>query len=162
MAVDRGLLGVGQFHVASTIVDETIAEVRAAARDGLEAMVVWAGRRSDAVVDVTRAIVPRQTRYQTDEGLLVLIDGDALFDLNRDLFQRGELLVAQVHSHGAGAFHSDTDDHLAVVTLLGGMSGVIPDFGLADHDPVRDWYWTRLVGTGTWSEIKARDVIRIV
>jgi hypothetical protein len=161
MSAPRGLLDASRFDVPSAVLDETVEALREAGRDGLEAMVTWAGRRQGDIVAVTRTIVPRQTSYRTADGLLVLVDGDALFALNRDLYSRGELLVAQVHSHGEDAYHSDTDDHLSLVTLLGALSVVVPTFAKDGRSGFADWYWTRLVGTGEWHPVEAGEMVRI-
>jgi hypothetical protein len=155
-------LDASRFDVPLHVIDETIATLRDAGRDGLEAMVAWGGRRHGDAVTVTRAIVPDQTAHRTTNGLLVVVDGGALFDLNRDLFSRGELLVGQAHSHGEDAYHSDTDDHLSLVTLLGALSVVVPAFAAGGRDAVATWYWTRLVGTGEWDVVRAGQLIRIV
>ena len=162
MSGPRGILDASRFDVPSRVIDETVETLRDAGRDGLEAMVAWAGRRQGDVVTVTRAVVPDQTAHRTPDGLLVVVDGDALFDLNRELFSHSELLVGQAHSHGEDAYHSDTDDHLSLVTVLGALSVVVPAFAAGGRDAVATWYWTRLVGTGEWDPIQASQLIRIV
>ena len=64
----------------------------------------------------------------------------------------GETLGGQAHSHPTDAYHSDTDDHLALVTLLGAISLVVPDFA-ARRQPSADWFWARLVGAQHWAPV---------
>jgi hypothetical protein len=44
-----------------------------------------------------------------------------------------ERLVARIHSHPAGAFHSPTDDANPALTFEGALSIVVPFFGLGLH-----------------------------
>jgi hypothetical protein len=111
---------------------------------------------------ITGHHVPEQTAHKTDEGLLVTVDGDALFQLNRDLYKRGEVLCGQVHSHPTDAYHSDTDDHFALVTLLGALSVVVPDFVVGGRKAMDRWAWYRLIGAGKWAELTRDDKIEIL
>lgn len=162
MSGPRGILDASRFDVPWSVIDETIRTLREGGRNGLESMVAWAGQRHRGGVQVVRAIFPRQTSHRTPDGLLVVVDGDALFDLNRDLFSHQELLVGQVHSHGDDAYHSDTDDHLSLVTMLGALSVVVPAFAAGGRSDIEHWYWTQLVGTGLWEPVSAGRLIRIV
>lgn len=72
--------------------------------------------------------MPRQTSSRTKRGLLVRVEGKALHKLNMWLYEHGEVLGAQVHAHPDDAYHSDTDDTFPIVTSLGGLSLVVPNF----------------------------------
>jgi hypothetical protein len=65
---------------------------------------------------------------RTDDGLMVVIEGDALFRVNRELHQRGLTLAGQIHGHPTDAYHSGLDDAWAIATLPGSISVVVPDF----------------------------------
>jgi proteasome lid subunit RPN8/RPN11 len=84
---------------------------------------------------------------------MVVVDGSALFDVNKTAFERGEIVAGQVHTHPSAAYHSELDDTYPLATLLGSLSVVIPDF--ARHAPrdIDAWAWYRLVGTGSWEPI---------
>ena len=56
------------------------------------------------------------------------VEADELHRLNVWLYESAERLAIQVHSHPTEAFHSDTDDTYPIVTTLGGLSLVVPDF----------------------------------
>jgi hypothetical protein len=77
---------------------------------------------------VHAAHVPRQTATRSPDGLMVRVEGDALHRLNVWLYEHGQVLGAQVHAHPTDAYHSDTDDTFPIVTALGGLSLVVPDF----------------------------------
>ena len=122
------LTGVTRFLVPSSVVTDTERSLREAGRDGYERFVLWSGmvRGTDFLVRTTH--VPEQRSYRLPDGLCVTIDGPALHALNVWLFDHREVLGVQVHSHPKDAYHSETDDTFPVVTLLGGISLVVPDF----------------------------------
>ncbi len=126
------LADVDEFFVPLDLVEGTLKRLRAAGRRGYEAFVLWGGvldADDPTRFSLTDSYLPEQSTMTTDSGLLVLIDGEALFRVNRAFHERGLILAAQVHSHPTSAYHSDTDDAFAMVTLIGGLSGVVPDFG---------------------------------
>ncbi len=119
---------VREFHVASNVVCETERSLLKAGRRGYERFVLWSGVILDELAHLRTAHVPRQTSYKTRDGLLVRVPGDALHQLNVWLYENNETLVAQIHAHPTDAYHSDTDDTYPIVTTLGGLSIVVPDF----------------------------------
>lgn len=155
-------------HVRSFRIDpdrlyRTLEVLQEAGRQGFEAFVLWGGRISDDGTEVTfdSVIAPTQTAHKTRHGLLVTVDGEALFRVNRTLYERGEVLAGQVHSHPTEAYHSDTDDHNPLVTLLGALSVVVPNFAAHSPQDLDDWAWYRLIGTGRWATLTSEDHIII-
>jgi hypothetical protein len=122
------LQGVETFSAPKGVVVKTERSLRSAGRDGYELFVLWSGTRDDSSFHVQTAHVPRQTSYRLKSGLCVRVEGEALHKLNVWLFEHEEMLGAQVHAHPTDAYHSDTDDTFPIVTTLGGLSLVIPDF----------------------------------
>lgn len=149
------------FALPSVLLDATLDVLRDAGSRGCEAFAVWGATIDDGLVQFTTMVVPDQVAHQTDDGLLVTVDGDALFHINKTLYERNEILAAQVHSHPTGAFHSDTDDCFSLVTLTGALSLVVPDFGRDRLDGMHGWAWFRLVGQGKWSPLTSADRITI-
>jgi hypothetical protein len=123
------LVPVDVFEVPPVVVGDTEASLRTAGRNGHELFVLWTGRVAGAIFQVRNSHVPRQTSYRTEDGCGVRVEGDALHELNRWLFEHGETLGAQVHSHPTDAFHSVTDDTYPIVTVEGGLSIVAANFG---------------------------------
>ena len=149
-----GLTHVRRFRLPGSILDATLELLTPAAAAGQEAFVVWGGRAaSERELRFTSALRPRQRAVATEDGLLVTVDGAALFEVNRTLFARGEILAGQLHTHPTRAYHSDTDDHYPLVTLLGALSVVVPDFGRAGRAGLAQWAWYRLVGCGLFQPI---------
>jgi hypothetical protein len=122
------LAAVERFSIPAGVVRETDRALRDAGRSGNECFVLWSGVIRDTTFEVRTYHLPAQTRYQLASGLCVRIDGDELHRFNRWLFSAGEILGVQVHSHPTHAFHSTTDDTYPIVTLLGGISIVVPYF----------------------------------
>ena len=126
----------------------------------LEGLIVWAGVLQGEVGEIRSVIVPAQTSYATESGLLLSIDEASLDELNHLLYEQGLRMIAQVHSHGEHAYHSDTDDEHSIVTALGGWSIVVPHFAIED-DLFADCAVLRLRGNG-WVELPGRDVHSLI
>lgn len=138
---------------------EALAEV---GKKEAEAIIAWGG----VVVDettfrFTTPYMPRQTAYKTDVGLLVRVESEALHRLNVAFHQRGLVLAGQAHSHPTDAYHSETDDMRPIVTLLGGLSVVVPDFAANGIADLERFAWYRLHGLGDWREIEVSDQVRV-
>lgn len=134
--------------------------LRAPGESGFEALVVWAGRWRDTepgVFDVELVLMPRQRAVRTEDGVAVVVDGDALFEMNVLLNERSLRLIAQLHSHPGEAYHSETDDRYSVVTARGGLSLVIPDFA-AGPFTLDSCAVYRLEVGGEWIEVPPREV----
>ncbi|MEZ0579253.1 hypothetical protein [Nocardioides sp. MH1] len=143
---------VCDLRIPNTVLDPTLDFLRAAGQGGYEGFVVWGGRLlDDTTLAFTSCYVPKQTAHKTASGLLVTVDGEALFNMNRAFYNQGEVAAGQVHSHPTDAYHSETDDHFPLVTLAGALSLVIPDFATHGREAIDRWAWYRLVGEGVWA-----------
>lgn len=151
---------IRQFDVPSEIADGTDEQLRAAGRDGCERFVLWSGIVEGTTFQARTLHVPRQTAYRLPEGLCVRVEGEELHRLNVWLFEHGERLAVQVHSHPTDAYHSDTDDTYPIVTTRGGLSLVVPDFGRAGvRGPATALY--RLNSSG-WQELSPPSATRLL
>ena len=146
-----GLLGVRTFIVPVSIIEGTVAFLREVGVEGFEGFVLWAGTLVAAGRFEFRSfVVPEQRAMMTDTGLLVTVEGKALFMVNKSLHERGEILAAQVHSHPTSAYHSSTDDTYPLATLVGALSIVVPDFARNAPADLDRWAWYRLSRSGKW------------
>jgi hypothetical protein len=119
---------IQRFSVTRELLAETERALRRAGVEGYELFVLWSGVVDDDELAVRTCHVPKQTSSKTSRGLMVRVEGEALHELNLWLYEHDEVLAAQVHAHPTDAFHSDTDDTFPIVTEIGGLSLVVPDF----------------------------------
>jgi len=120
---------IESFGVPERVIRATDEALRDAGRGGYERFVLWTGIAEGKTFTVRTCHVPRQTGYRLRSGVCVRVEGEELHRLNRWLFEHGETLAVQIHSHPTHAYHSDTDDAYPIVTQLGALSIVVPDFG---------------------------------
>ena len=119
---------INEFVVPADLCDYCDEQLRDAGKIGNERFVLWSGIIRDRRFQVMTMHVPRQRAYRSAGGLCVRVNSDELHRLNVWLYEHEERLAIQVHSHPTEAFHSDTDDAYPMVTTLGGLSLVVPDF----------------------------------
>ncbi|WP_165354451.1 Mov34/MPN/PAD-1 family protein [Nocardioides glacieisoli] len=137
--------------VPDSVLAPTLEFLQERGQLGHEGFVVWGGKVVDEdTLHFTSCYVPQQTAHKTANGLLVVVDGVALFRMNRAFYERGEIAAGQVHTHPTDAYHSSTDDHFPLVTLCGALSLVVPDFARHGRASMDRWAWYRLREHGTW------------
>jgi hypothetical protein len=153
----RGLEQIDVFVVSGQQLAQTEQALRHAGRAGYELFVLWSGVIRGRELHVRRCHVPRQTSRKTSRGLQVRVEGRALHQLNVWLYEHEQMLAAQVHAHPTEAFHSGTDDTFPIVTSVGGLSLVVPDFARRGV-LARDSAAFRLTRRG-WEQVPL-DVIR--
>jgi hypothetical protein len=119
---------VRTFIVPSVVANATDTALREAGARGHEAFVLWTGDMAGDKFFVQRAYLPNQTGHHLPDGICVTVDGDDLHRLNMWLYESGQRLGAQVHSHPTRAYHSDTDDAYPIATQRGALSLVVPHF----------------------------------
>jgi len=127
---------------------------------GYEGLVLWTGRILQSEAYVSDIYVPDQHPIKSESGLGYFVDAEGLFKLNQELSNSGYRLIAQVHSHPSEAYHSEADDRYAIVTVNGGLSFVVPDFGKAPANPAC-WAVYRLDGR-TWRELPESEVRSLI
>jgi hypothetical protein len=153
-STEKGLLEINTFVVPPDVVAGTIDFLQEVGSCGAEGFVLWSGRKeTETRFRFMSAYIPEQRALKTENGLLVLVDGKALFAVNKKLYERGEILGGQVHTHPTSAYHSDTDDHYPLVTLVGALSIVIPDFASYAPADKKTWACYRLRGYGMWAPV---------
>lgn len=155
-------MAITTFTIPRSIAASTLDVVERAGASAVEAFVLWGGVVDESRFVYTSVLIPEQVAHQTADGLLVTVEGQALFEANKAFYRRGEILGAQVHSHPTEAYHSTTDDCFSLVTLAGALSVVIPNFGRDRFDGIRDWAFYRLVRGSEWSPLTADDHIELV
>jgi hypothetical protein len=156
-----GLDAVHHIRVPRAVVSDVHDQLRAAGRHHREAVGFWAGVQENAVFHVHAGYVPKQLAGEMDGGSLVMVDGDELFRMNVWLHEHRLTLIAQVHSHPADAYHSDTDEEYPVMSRVGGLSIVVPDYAGADFDLVSAAVY-RLGRERDWRALSVEDTIALI
>lgn len=156
------LLAARSFALPRTLAEACVAAMVERGEEGAELFVALAATIEDdgASVRFRRGVIPRQSAYTTPHGLLVKIDGDALYELNRDCRDHGDVLAGQIHSHPDSAYHSGADDDLAIVQLPGGLSIVVPHFGRRGLAAASTWSVHQLTPAGEWE--RPRDGVEVI
>ena len=148
------------FVVPADICDASDRHLREAGLVGNERFILWTGIVLDGRLLVKTMHVPKQTAFRSSSGLCVRVEADELHRLNVWLYENGERLAIQVHSHPTEAYHSDTDDAYPIVTTLGGLSLVVPEFArYGVRGPGTALY--RLSNKG-WEALSPRDARQVL
>jgi len=151
---------IREFVVPAELCDATDRHLREAGLDGNERFILWSGVIREDRLLVRTSHSPKQFAYRLAGGLCVRVEADELHRLNVWLYENAERLAVQVHSHPTEAFHSDTDDDYPMMTTLGGLSLVVPDFArYGVRGPETALY--RLSSTG-WNELAPADARRVL
>lgn len=151
-----------RYYLPNQLAEHCMEAMRSHGAEGSELFLALSGTVSPdgQTVEFKRALVPEQKCYSSPEGLLVIIDGEAIFELNRECYERDEILAGQIHAHPDQAYHSPADDHLALIRLPGGLSIVVPHFASGPIRP-RRWSVNRLDEDGVWRRRRRRVKLRI-
>lgn len=157
-------LDISQVEVPYSSVEAVYRHVRAAGAKELEGVALWAGTIHENNFKVETTIIPEQTAYELDEGLLYSVGEDELHRINNWLYHHKQTLIAQIHSHPGRAYHSDTDDRYPIVSQNGAISIVIPNFGF-NTIAIKDWAIYRLYPKSGWvalSDDECQSLIQII
>jgi hypothetical protein len=159
--VSANLLAVKRFLFPKNLAEGCLEALRSEGEHGDELFIALTATVDDDEVCFRRALVPEQTCHKTPEGLLVTIEGEAIFALNRDCYEHDEILAGQIHAHPDHAYHSGADDMLALVHLPGAISIVVPHFGAG---PLRRRRWSvnRRGEDGAWRALGRRTKLELV
>jgi proteasome lid subunit RPN8/RPN11 len=145
-----------RIRIPISIFNKTLGFFQDHGRDGQEAICLWAGRYCEKVFLITDVIFPKQqagyASYQIEEH--------EMHRINKELNDRTLQVVAQLHSHPCEAFHSLIDDLFPVITMIGGLSIVVPRFGKILKKDFTECCVYKLTSNG-WDELNRGEVIRL-
>lgn len=144
-------------------VQKAYDHIRYAGAQNLEGVVLFSGIyvQDNFIFSIKQTIVPQQVSVSLEEGLLYAVGGEELYRINYELHQRKEILVAQLHSHPGRAYHSSTDDAYPIITKIGGLSIVVPNFGVDDFS-LDLWAVYRLEENLEWEELSQNQVYNLI
>lgn len=149
---------MSEVTVTAGVVEGTLSELREGGDAGCERLVLWLGRRRAGGFIVTEGLVPPQ-ECASDRFYVSPSGMSEIFDVLRS----GRLVVvAQVHSHPAEAFHSDADDEMAIVRHEGAFSIVVPSFarGVSVSSFVEEAAVYRLSADNVWEPMSPARALR--
>ena len=156
-----GLCDVTRVHLPRRLIESAMDHLRHVGRQGCEGFAVWAGTLNSPDFEVTHTIIPQQKAIRSRDGICVVVEPDGLHQLNVWLYENGCTLLAQIHSHPGEAYHSGTDDDFPVVTIVGGLSLVVPDFAIRPFSLDTTAVY-RLSPTATWEELTISQVRNLI
>ncbi len=131
--------------------------LRYAGGKGVEGIALFAGYEDSSTFFIKDVIIPKQTGYILEEGLMYAVDGEELHRINVWLYENKMKLIAQIHSHPREAYHSEADNRFPIVDTYGGISIVVPDFAMGEMT-IQEWAIYRLSLNKTWDKLTSHEV----
>lgn len=156
-----GFLDIDCVRVPREAVTEGHRFLRLAGQQHMEGICLWVGYREGTSFIVSDLLIPKQRGVSSDSGLCAIIHGDELGRIGRMLYEAKKLLFGQLHTHPTEAYHSVTDDENSIVTTLGGLSLVIPDFAVRPFE-LDNCAIYRLDADGIWAEMHPRAAAELI
>jgi hypothetical protein len=161
MNVKKGFLSIKKIAMPVRYISEAYAHLREKGKQRLEGLSLFAGTMEGDRFCVTENIIPDYTSLALGDGLLYCVDEEELHRINVYLFSRNLRMIDQMHSHPARAYHSETDDAFPIISTVGGVSIVVPDFAV--HDPEIDsWAVYRLYAENQWKELNRNQKLELI
>lgn len=156
-----GFSEINRVNIPFKKLEEVYDHLRNAGEKRVEGVALFSGKVENTSFNVLNTIIPKQETFNHDGGLLYTVDAEELHRINVWLYRNSQKLICQIHSHPSEAYHSDTDDAYPIITTVGGISIVVPDFGFGDLDP-RLWAVYRLINRNSWEELNQFEVDSLI
>lgn len=156
-----GFLDIRTVIVPRIVIQDGHHFLRVAGATGREGLILWIGKNNGDTFNVTELVIPEQRGIRTSDGVCVVIEGNALAQLNVDLYKRQLQLIAQVHSHPGAAYHSPMDDEYAIASRVGCLSLVIPDFAKRSFS-LEECATYRLSAESEWTELSIGETRQLI
>ncbi len=156
-----GLLGINKIELPLDCIESACQHMRSVGMQRLEGVALFAGHEKEDSFYIEKTIIPKQKAYSLESGLLYAIPGDELHRINVMLYENNMSLVAQIHSHPTRAYHSATDDAYPVITTVGGISIVVPNFASGPVS-ITNWAVYRLSIDNYWTELNLKEKLELI
>ena len=157
----NGFQEISKIIIPSECIQKAYVLMRYAGEKRVEGVALFAGFEKDNEFCITQTIIPKQTAYRLELGLLYAVDGEELHRINVWLYENNLSIIAQIHSHPNEAYHSDTDDAYPIVATKGGISIVVPRFAVDPID-IKNWAVYRLSSENDWVELSYSETKKII
>lgn len=142
--------GGGGLHLAQEIIRTSFRKLRGCGHGECECAVYWTGPASEQLVDEVEHPIHRRSPFGYE------VNDTWLTEFWKCLALSKRSVKAQVHTHPGRAFHSASDDQWPIVSQVGFISIVIPDF--AKGKETLDGAWVGRLGTdGQWHRLASAD-----
>ena len=147
---------IRQICVPNRILVHTLKHLRGAGSKGSECVVYWTGK----LVDKDKLVLIECLRpSQTSTHSWFRVDPLTLAEIFVKLDKQGSLLVAAIHSHPSGAFHSFTDDRHPAIHEKGLISIVVPNFGfIEEEDFMEESAFYQYEGLRQWRKLGESEI----
>ncbi|WP_317898932.1 hypothetical protein [Aurantibacillus circumpalustris] len=156
-----GFLQIQKFEFGAETLKEAYAFLREVGTKSYEAVALFAGEVEGNVGIIKKVICPEQTSSRSELGLLYSVEGEELHRINIQLYKNKLVLLAQIHTHPGRAYHSETDDEFPIISTLGGLSIVVPNFA-SDELNHLNWAYYRLSVTAMWDELSQNEIRNLI
>jgi hypothetical protein len=143
------------YHLPRRMIDETFATFRSCGANRRECQLYWLSPWADPL-SLTEVAHPRHK----SSAYALSIESDWINAFWLDLADRGMGVRIQVHIHPFEAFHSETDDAFPLLSDVGFLSLVIPNFAMGPAG-FQDAYLTEIQPDGRWQQVDINSRIRI-
>jgi hypothetical protein len=152
-----GFTNINMISISKVNIVKAFNFLNYAGKKSVEGVALFAGFGEATVFHVKEVIIPKQSTYNIEQGLMYAVDGEELHKINVWLYKNNMNLIAQIHSHPSEAYHSTTDDRFPIVDTFGGVSIVVPDFarGLVSLNNCAIY---RLSLKKTWDKLTTEEV----
>jgi hypothetical protein len=131
--------------------EQTIAHIRECGSNNEEGFVAWSGVWHNSKLIVKSAIVPIDN--YTKHYASMRFSDEIIESVADSILAKGEILIAQVHSHPFEAFHSITDNRYPLIHRRGFYSLVIPYFGKWGFDNFNVFKIFEYLEDNNWIEL---------
>lgn len=151
-----GFLDIERVQLPRSCAQAAINWLYKAGTRQVEGVALFAGTRDGNTFIIKRTIIPEQEAGDIEGGLIYVVDGKELHRISLELFDSGLQLFAQIHSHPGMAYHSETDDAYPIVTVVGGISIVVPNFARGGVN-IAEWAVYKLLPETGWTDLKTDE-----
>ena len=143
-----------KYSVAKSILRESAVTLRSLSAGIRESVILWIGSADDRNARVRSITVPKQ--FTSADHFEVPLE--ERLKLAQRLAYSGERLLAQLHTHPGTAFHSLTDDRLALPRHTGAVSIVVPNFAAEWSGDLAETSVNYHLGGGIWKQLGSETV----
>src|SRR6266700_7738652 len=117
---------IGGYRIPMSVLRESQSYLRDFGTRRYEGYMCWSGViLGDSEALIRSCIYPKSYKESEFREAYAALDIDVVFDIGNQIHERGEFLLAQLHTHGFEAFHSHTDNNYPITHKVGFISIVI-------------------------------------